>query len=118
LLFSQRRKIDKILLIETEGEVENEISLATLTHNEDATLTTFIDKVIEINVKSVNITIVSDYVAELALFYIYLKVSFFTLNTHTHTHTPQREQYRRLLFSNSNFGGKSIYKSNIERKKT
>ncbi len=35
----------------------------------------FVDKVIELSVRSVNLTIVSDYVAELELFYLYFKVS-------------------------------------------
>lgn len=34
----------------------------------------FVDKVIELSVRSVNLTIVSDYVAELELFYLYFKV--------------------------------------------
>jgi len=72
---------------ETEEDVSNSDDDATFQSlARESSSKTFVDKIVEINLKNVAVTIVSDYVAELVLFYVFLKVSM-------HSHT----EYRKTL---------------------
>jgi hypothetical protein len=69
----------------SEGDVSNSDDDATFQSlARESSSKTFVDKIVEINLKNVAVSIVSDYVTELALFYVFLKVSI-------HSHTKYRK---------------------------
>jgi alkyl hydroperoxide reductase subunit AhpC len=78
--FTDERNPDgKVEDKENEGSGEGDTEVALVSLDKTSSPKTFVDKIIEINVKNVNITIISDYVAELDLFYLYLKVLSFCI---------------------------------------
>jgi hypothetical protein len=64
-------------LPELAGDDKADLELATshaVITESTATPAPFVEKVLELNIKNVNLTVISDYMAELDLFYLHLTV--------------------------------------------